>query len=67
MDTEMTNNTPRARIMYYDRNHTRRQITIPRSNRDNVYKDILEFDRINGTAYYDEIKPWTIRKVVKLD
>lgn len=63
----MTNNTPRARIMYYDRNHTRRQITIPRTHRDNVFQDILDYDRINGTAFYDEIKPRTIRKVVKLD
>lgn len=63
----MTKNTPRARILYYDKEHVRRQVTIPRSNRENVYQDILEYDRINGTSLYDEIKPRTIRKIVRLD
>lgn len=58
----------RTRIMYYDRDHRRRQITIPRNDgRDNLYLDLLDHDRIHGTHYYDEIKTRNIRKVVKLD
>lgn len=63
---ETERNSKRTRIMYYDKDHRRRQITIPRTERDNVYLDILEYDRIHGTSYYDEIKTRNIRKIIKL-
>ncbi len=61
------NRTPRARIMYYDRTHARKQVTIPRTERDNLFLDILDYDHDNGTDYYADIKPTTIRKVIRLD
>ncbi len=64
-ETERTDK--RTRILYYDREHRRRQITIPRTDRENLYLDILDYDRINGTHLYDEISLTAIRKVVKLD
>lgn len=67
MNRTERNSKKRTRIMYYDGEHRRRQITIPRTDRDNLYQDILDYDRENGTRYYDEIKMWNLRKVVKLD
>lgn len=59
--------TTRARILYYDSDHRRRQITIPATGRDNLHLDILDYDKEHGTELYRIITPWTIRKVIRLE
>lgn len=62
----MNQKGPRARILYWDGDHRRRQVTIPTTQRDNLHLDILDYDAEHGTNLYDVITPRTIRKVIKL-
>lgn len=62
----MNQNGPRARILYWDGDHRRRQVTIPTTQRDNLHLDILDYDAEHGTNLYDVITPRTIRKVIRL-